>query len=203
MGFSPADRPRADREAVESTIFGAASSARDYYLQVSGKAFTFEKTGLLGWFDASRLPDYWWGGLDTNDTDHDGWVNPHVQKWAEVIRFTVPQFNYRALDTNPLDGALRPDELGVLAVIPKTDRSAPIAAWSGGNPNPMPPVVDGVTISTIAEVYIGAPSNLGLVAHELGHLLANCRICTSISPRIPEGMLGSRSTIRSRRVTTA
>ena len=40
-------------------------------------------------------------------------------------------------------------------------------------PNPIPLVVDGVTISVVAEAYIGAPPNLGVVAHELGHLLSN------------------------------
>ena len=37
----------------------------------------------------------------------------------------------------------------------------------------MPLVVDGVTISVVAEAYIGAPPNLGVVAHELGHLLSD------------------------------
>ena len=37
----------------------------------------------------------------------------------------------------------------------------------------MPLVVDGVTIPVIAEVYIGAPPNRGVVAHELGHLLSD------------------------------
>src|SRR5262249_38268768 len=98
---------------------GATSSVRDYYLQVSGNQFTIDRAGVLGWFDASRPAAYWCGPPDTNDTDHDGSVNPHVQKWAEAIRDADPQFNYKAFDTNPLDGALRPDELGILIVIPQ------------------------------------------------------------------------------------
>jgi M6 family metalloprotease-like protein len=160
--------------AVDSKIFGAASSVRDYYLQVSGNAFTIERAGVLGWFDASRPANYWWGPLDTNDTDHDGWVNPHVQKWAEAIRFADGQFNYKAFDSNPLDGALRPDELGVLVVIPQNGPFGTNRGVVGREyPNPLPLVVEGVTIATIAEVYIGAPPNLGVVAHELGHLLSN------------------------------
>jgi M6 family metalloprotease-like protein len=160
--------------AVDDKIFGAASSVRDYYVQVSGNAFTIERAGVLGWFDASRPADYWWGSPDTNDTDHDGWVNPHTQKWAEAIRFADGQFNYKAFDSNPLHGALRPDELGVLVVIPQNEPFGSNRGVVGREyPSPMPLVVDEVTIATVAEAYIGAPPNLGVVAHELGHLLAN------------------------------
>ncbi|MGC8991543.1 MAG: hypothetical protein ACP5MD_15615, partial [Verrucomicrobiia bacterium] len=34
-------------------------------------------------------------------------------------------------------------------------------------------IVDGVKVSPITEAYIGAPPSLGLVAHELAHLLFN------------------------------
>jgi M6 family metalloprotease-like protein len=159
--------------AVDSTIFGPASSAHDYYLQVSGGAFTFERAGLLGWFDASRPPEYWWGPADTTDADGDGWVHPHVQKWAEAIRDADGQFDYHAFDANH-DGALNPRELGVLIVIPQNGPFGSNRGVVGREyPNPMPLVVDGVTISTIAETYIGAPPNIGVVAHELGHLLSN------------------------------
>ena len=111
-----------------------------------------ENAGVLGWFDASRPPEYWWGPPDTGDTDNDGWVNPHVQKWAEAIRAADSQFNYGAFDSDPLDGALRPNELGVLVVIPQ---NGPFGTNRGvvgrESPNPMPLVVDGTTISTVAE----------------------------------------------------
>jgi len=156
---------------VDNKIFGATSSVRDYYLQNSGGNYTIDRAGVLGWFTASRPATYWWGPPDTNDSDGDGWVNPHVQKWAEAIRMGDPQFNYKAFDANPFDGDLRPEELGILIVIPQngpfgTNRGAVGREY----PIPQPLVVDGVTIRTIAEVYIGAPPNLGVVAHELGHL---------------------------------
>jgi M6 family metalloprotease-like protein len=167
------DHPAPSVPAVDAKIFGPSDSVRDYFLQVSGGAFTIERAGVHGWFDASRPPEYWWGGLDTNDSDGDGWVNPHVQKWAEAIRAADGQFNYKAYDGNPLDGALRPDELGVLIVIPQNNPFGTNRGVVGReHPNPMPLVVDGVTIDTIAEAYIGNPPNLGVVAHELGHLLA-------------------------------
>jgi len=160
--------------AVDATVFGAVDSARDYYLQVSGNAFTFDRAGVLGWFPASRPASYWWGPADTNDSDHDGWIHPHTQKWTEAIRAADPQFNFAAFDLNPHDGHLRPDELGILIVIPQ---NGPFGSNRGvvarEYPNPMPLVVDGVTIPVIAEAYIGAPPNRGVVAHELGHLLSN------------------------------
>ena len=164
--------PAPPASAVDSVIFSGAQSVHNYYLENSGGRFTIQKAGLLGWFDASRPADYWWGPIDTGDSDHDGWVNPHIQKWAEAIRLADPSFNYKAFDTNPLDGALKPEELGVLIVIPQngafgTNRDAVGREF----PNVQPLVVDGVTIGRIAETYIGAPPNLGVVAHELGHLL--------------------------------
>lgn len=169
----PSD-PAPSVATVEATIFGASSSVRDYFLQVSGNAFTIENAGMLGWFDASRPPGYWWGPQDTNDADHDGWVDPHKQKWAEAIRAADPQFDFKAFDGDPVDGVLRPDELGVLIVIPQ---NSPFGSNRGALgrefPNPMPLVVDGVTIPVIAEAYLGSPPNIGVVAHELGHLVAS------------------------------
>jgi M6 family metalloprotease-like protein len=158
--------------AVDNLVFGPTNSVRDYFLENSGGAFTIERAGVLGWLPASQPADYWWGPPDTNDANGDGWVNPHTQKWAEAVRLADPQFNYRAFDENPFDGNLRPDELGILIVIPA---NTPFGTnrWAVGRefPNPQPLVADGVTIGVIAEAYIGNPPNLGLVAHELTHLL--------------------------------
>ena len=157
--------------AIENLIFGPTNSVRGYFLENSGGKFTIERTGLFGWFPASRPPDYWWGPPDTTDSDGDGWVNPHVQKWAEAIRLADPQFDYGVHDKNPFDGDLRPDELGVLIVIPQNGPFGTNRGTVGREfPNPQPLVVDGTTIRIIAETYIGNPPNLGIVAHELAHL---------------------------------
>jgi M6 family metalloprotease-like protein len=157
--------------AVVNLLFGQTNSVRDYFLENSGGRFTIDPEGVFGWFPASRPPGYWWGPPDTTDSDGDGWVNPHVQKWAEAIRQADPQFNYSVYDKNPFDGELRPDELGVLIVIPQnTPFGTNRHALGREFPNPQPLVVDGVTIGTIAEAYIGNPPNLGIVAHELTHL---------------------------------
>ena len=127
-----------------------------------------------------------------------------MQKWAEAIRFADGQFDYKAFDAHPLDGALRPDELGVLVVIPQNGPFGSNRGVVGREyPNPIPLVVDGVTISVVAEAYIGAPPNIGVVAHELGHLLAQSAGPVFCAPDHRHSGLASRSTIRSRQATTA
>ena len=163
--------PAPSATAIENLLFGATNSVRGYFIENSGGKFTIERAGLFGWFPASRPPDYWWGPPDTTDSDGDGWVNPHVQKWAEAIRLADPQFDYGVFDKNPFDGDLRPDELGVLIVIPQNGPFGTNRGTVGREfPNPQPLVVDGTTIRIIAEAYIGNPPNLGIVAHELAHL---------------------------------
>ena len=49
---------------VDNLIFGATNSVRDYFLENSGGKFTIERAGVLGWFPASRPPEYWWSPKD-------------------------------------------------------------------------------------------------------------------------------------------
>ncbi len=163
--------PAPPEAAVESIIFGATNSVRDYYLENSNGYYTIERASVVGWYASDKPWQHYWGPPDTNDTDGDGWINGHVEKWAEAIRKASADFNFQVYDRNPFDGNLRPDELGILIVIPQnspfgTNRTALGREY----PQPEPLVVNGVTIGTIAEVYIGNPPNLGAVAHELDHL---------------------------------
>jgi M6 family metalloprotease-like protein len=127
---------------------------------------------VLGWFPASKPPEYWWGPPDTTDSDGDGWVNPHVQKYAEAIRLADPQINYKSYDNNPFDGNLRPDELGVLFVIPQNQADGFLRYAVGRQyPEQEPLVVDEVTFGAIIEWYAGNPPVHAVAAHELAHLL--------------------------------
>ncbi len=156
---------------VRSTIFGATNSVRDYYLENSNQNFTIENAGVLGWYAADKPASYYWGPVDNGDTNNDGWVNPHVEKWAEAIRKASADFDFQAYDVDN-DGTLGSDELAILIVIPQ---NGPFGTQRGvvgrEYPSEQPLVADGVTIKVIVEAYIGSPPNLGLVAHELGHLL--------------------------------
>ena len=61
---------------IDNLLFGPTNSVRDYYLEISGGLFTIERTSTLGWFPASKPPEYWWGPQDPTDANNDGWVNP-------------------------------------------------------------------------------------------------------------------------------
>jgi M6 family metalloprotease-like protein len=166
--------PAPPATAIDNLLFGPTNSVRDYFLENSGGKFTIERAGLFGWFPASKPWEYYWGPYDSADVDGDGWVEPHHSKYAEAIRLADPQFNYSVFDKNPFDGELRPDELAVLIVVPQNQVAGfNRPAVSRQYPNLQPLVVDGVRFGLVAEAYIRTLNidNLGVVAHELTHLL--------------------------------
>lgn len=119
------------------------------------------------------------GKLD-QDLDGDGWIKWHTRKWWEAIRNSDSTVQYKKYDVNN-DGVLTPDELTILVVIPQ---SYPFGTQrdvlSQDYPIKKPLKMDDVTIPKIVEAYIGCkPSqnncqlSIGLVAHELSHILLN------------------------------
>jgi M6 family metalloprotease-like protein len=168
------DHPAPSRAAVEDMLFGASNSVRGYFLENSNGYFTIENAGVLGWYDADKPADHYWGPKDTGDSDHDGWVDPHIEKWAEAIRKAAVDFDFAAFDSNVPQDLLQPDELGILIVIPqKLPGGYNRTALARDFPSPRPLVVDGMRFGTIAEGYTGEPINFGYFAHELAHLFLN------------------------------
>jgi M6 family metalloprotease-like protein len=109
------------------------------------------------------------GKLDS-DLDGDGWIHGHTEKWAEAVGKADPVFDFAKYDRNR-DGVLRPDELGILIVIPQKSPFGTVRPVVGKEyPKREPLVVDGVVIPEVSEAYIGSPPHLGLAAHELSHL---------------------------------
>jgi len=167
------DHPAPAINDVQNHIFGNYPSVRDYFLVNSNTRFFIKDVGIKGWYDADKPPEHYWAADDPSDANGDGWISGHVEKWAEAIRKANPDFHFADYDTNG-DGNLTKDELGILIVIPQnspfcTNRIAVGAQY----PTEQPLVVDNVTITWIAEAYIGSPLNLGVVAHELSHLFLN------------------------------
>ncbi|MBN2008466.1 M6 family metalloprotease domain-containing protein [candidate division KSB1 bacterium] len=159
---------------VRDLIFGSNyPNVRDYYIVNSNNRFHLQDAGMKGWYDADKPWDHYWAASDPVDADGDGWISGHMEKWAEAIRKADATFNYAQYDADG-DGNLTKDELGILIVIPQ---NSPFGtnriAYGQEFPNKQPLVVDGVTITWIAEAYIGSPINLGVVAHELNHLFLN------------------------------
>ncbi len=164
------DHPAPDKQAIADLIFGADPSVAGYFIDSSRGRVALEKAAVLGWYDALKPAEHYWAPSDDQDSDGDGWISGHVEKWAEAVRDAAREFDFAAYDKNG-DGILEPDELGVMIVIPQngafgTNRQA----FGRQYPTPEPLVVDGVRIDAIAEAYIGKPPAAPLVAHELGHL---------------------------------
>jgi M6 family metalloprotease-like protein len=161
--------PAPSKSAVENLICGSKPSVSDYFLENSGGRFKLECAGVLGWYDADKPADHYWKHPNTPCTD--GFIHGHVEKWAEAIRKADQEFNYKKYDINN-DNILSPDELAILIVIPQNDPFGTQRGVVGKEyPNKEPLIVDGVKINDIVEAYIGSPPSLGLVAHELSHIL--------------------------------
>jgi M6 family metalloprotease-like protein len=178
------DHPTPTKETLDQLLFGPDPSVLDWYRENSGGRFNLARAGVLGWYSADKPADHYWDNqnLEDNRTDNDapdyhdrkyndGWLSGHNEKWAEAMRKAGQDFNFAACDTNS-DGALTPDELAILIVIPQNDPFGTNRDPAGRElPNWEPLVVDGVKIPVIAEWYTGNPPNLGAPAHELSHLL--------------------------------
>ncbi|HPN34574.1 MAG TPA: M6 family metalloprotease domain-containing protein [bacterium] len=158
---------------VQKLLFGAAPSVRDYYDVNSHNRVMISNAGVKGWYDAAKPASYYWGPEDAADSNGDGWIHPHVEKWAEAISKADPSFNFSAFDMNG-DKYLSPEELLVLIVIPQNAPFGTVRTpYSKEYPAAQPLMADGVTIPIIAEAYLGAPPSLATVAHELAHALFN------------------------------
>jgi len=156
---------------VQSTIFGGYPSVRDYFIVNSHNRFFVNDVGIKGWYAADKPADHYWNHPASPCSD--GFIHGHIEKWAEAIRKADQTFNFAQYDANG-NGTLEPDELGIMIVIPQNTPFGTNRVPLGREyPTAEPLVVDNVKIPMIAEAYIGAPPNLGLVAHELSHLLLN------------------------------
>jgi len=167
------DDPAPSREAVKQLMFGAEKSVRGFFRENSLSRLHLVNAGVYGWYDSRKPADHYWGPPDEGDQDGDGWVNGHVEKWAEALSRVDPEVDFAKYDTNG-DGVLEPQELAIHIVIPQNGPFGTNRQPAGREaPEWRPLVVDGVQVPVIAESYIGSPPDLSLVAHELSHLLLN------------------------------
>lgn len=166
------DNPAPARDDIENLLFGPKPSVTGYFQENSGGCLQLESAGVLGWYDAALPASHYWGPTDPGDANGDGWISPHVQKWAEAVRAADANFNFAAYDADR-NGELSVDELGILIVIPQNSAFGTMNHAVGRQVPLQDLIVDGVKVSPITEAYIGSPPSLGLVAHELSHLLFN------------------------------
>ena len=180
------EHPAPKKEDIEKLLFGPTPSVQDYFLKNSGGRFTIENAGILGWYDAppDKQGDHYWDNPDPRSPDpikkdpqyhhkkyQDGWLSGHAEKWADAIRRAAQDFDFKQYDQNA-NTDLSPDELAVLIVIPQNKpygTQRPVVEKQFPKWEPL--IVDDVKIKVMVEAYIGQPPSLGLVVHELAHIL--------------------------------
>ncbi|MHC4471903.1 MAG: hypothetical protein ACYS99_13165 [Planctomycetota bacterium] len=182
------DHPAPKVEEIDRLLFGPERSASSWFRENSGGRLELERAGLLGWFDAKKPGDHYWetqARKDPKDSDGDGWLSGHQEKWAEAIHMADPVFDFSAHDANG-DRVLTPDELGILIVIPQAGAFGTNRPLLGREfPTHQPLIVDGVRLPVMAEWYTGIPPNLGAPPHELAHLLLGAPDLYQVGPPWP------------------
>ena len=157
--------------SVDRLLFGARPSVKDWYKENSGSNVNIVRAGVLGWYPSDKAWDHYWNESQTEDTDGDGWLGGHVEKWAEAIRKADADFDYARYDTNR-DGYLSSNELAVVIVIPQDSPFGVNRGVVGQEaPTVEPLIVDGKQIDTIVEWYTGNPLSFAIPCHELAHFL--------------------------------
>jgi M6 family metalloprotease-like protein len=165
--------PAPAKQDVERLLFGKQHSVAGYFRENSYRQFRVTNAGVLGWYDAAKPADHYWGAPDEKDGDGDGFVNGHVEKWTEAIRRADKSFDFARYDRDH-DGTLSTRELAVHIIIPQNGSFGTNRGTAGREyPTVEPLVVDGVQVPVIAESYLGAPPDLAVVVHELAHLMLN------------------------------
>ena len=160
-----------DIERIRSKVFAKHQSISNYFTVNSLGKFLLSETQVLGWYQADKPADHYWGPNDEDDTNGDGWVRGHYEKWTEAILKADAEFDFSVYDKNH-DGVVSTNELGVIIAIPQNSPYGTVRpVYSQEHPKALPLVVDGVIIPKIAEWYLGSSINFPVAAHELSHLL--------------------------------
>jgi M6 family metalloprotease-like protein len=191
---------KADVEsALFGTISGAPvtdrakSNVRDYYLENSLDKLKLENAGILPYvgsaYDApaGKTGKHYWDNTSQHiPCNNDGWLNGHEERWADAVKLAANDFDFKKYDTNG-DNRLTPDELAIVVVGPSSpggerltfvggyniNKTGPCTTWTS---NTFPLTVGGLTFTQFVEWFSLAPTasspiQLGLPAHELGHLV--------------------------------
>jgi M6 family metalloprotease-like protein len=189
--------PAPPRAAIESAFSGQANSVRQFFKESSLGRFDFDVVQFLppagaghpDWYPAQKPADHYWDNPDVNSPDvakqnpnyhqnkyNDGWLSGHNEKWAEAVWMAANDFNFAAFDFNG-NGTLDVNDLLVCILIPQSGSFAGFQRPPYGRqvPAAIPlrsnGVNAGVILPTILEIYLGNPPHVGLIAHELSHIL--------------------------------
>ncbi|MBU0505880.1 MAG: M6 family metalloprotease domain-containing protein [bacterium] len=172
----------ATKQYIEKLIFGPDSSVKEYFKAQSNGQYELTNAGILGWYDAVNAANHYWLPKDEKDTDGDGFISNHTKKRHEAIQLADPAFDFSKYDFNK-DGKLDArDELAIMIVIPQANTFG-TNRWVVAQeyPSIKHMFVDGIELNVVAEAYLpekalnfassGHRENVGLIAHELAHLM--------------------------------
>jgi len=102
-----------------------------------------------------------------------GLVGGQSRRWVEAVKKADAIIDFSKYDRDG-NGFINPDELGVYIVTPQSGgHGSKRDLLAQHRPTNKQLTVDGVRIPIIGEAYIGQDPELGLLAHELAHLLVN------------------------------
>jgi len=147
-----------DKAVLQRFIFGSAPSLVDYYDEESDGHLSIANAGVLGWYRADKAPSHYWSN-DPADHNGDGFKNGQAERIAEALKKADVDFDFSKYDANG-DKQLLPSELAIFIVIPQTlsdPTDAVVSPYSAEDPNIVPYIADGVTISKVSELLIGSP----------------------------------------------
>jgi M6 family metalloprotease-like protein len=170
--------PRPSANDIYRIFSGLQDSVNAYFRENSSSLYQIEIVGFYGWFtpEPRKRGNFYWSYSDPNDSDGDGWISGHTQRWADAVRALDQKFYFdKKYDKNG-DGTLSPNELGVVIITPQSDSI-------GGNRRPvyadqvtlkphrkMLKVDNGLIVPEILEIFLSPRQHLGLTAHEMCHL---------------------------------
>ncbi|MGZ5247152.1 MAG: M6 family metalloprotease domain-containing protein [Flavitalea sp.] len=159
---------RPSKSRVDSLVFGSTESVKQYFMENSNGYFTISKAAVAGWYDATYPADEYWPP-DPED-------RPGRDSGRDAIIKASEDFNFLEYDKND-DDNLSTEELGILFLIPGS-RSGGLNRVVGEDYTDRNSArgirINDLLITWIAEVSIGYefnPQNIGIIAHELSHLL--------------------------------
>ncbi|MDD5771990.1 MAG: M6 family metalloprotease domain-containing protein [bacterium] len=167
---------------IQPLFFGETSSVSDYYQKVSYSAVSISPAsetsgvtddGIIGWL---HLPYKHPNTGDSTDVISDS-TNQQIAK--DAITLADPYINYASYDYNK-DSTISTDELSIIIIVAGYERSAGPAApsiwghrWSMFSVGY--PIVDStITIEDYCEIgerHGDHLATIGIMAHELGHLI--------------------------------
>jgi len=174
------DHPAGDKQTIIDSIFGASESVKDYFEVMSGGRFTIENAGTLGYYDAYKDADHYFGehvDCDDNDDEEDLFAGGHAEKWWEAIDQADADYDFAAYDVDN-DGVLEFHELAILMVVPQSHTYGSFRSSLQPYCNDDFVYADGVHIKGLTEWYVSDPREaeddrkaFSTAAHEFGHHL--------------------------------